>query len=340
MFFVLNPAASWRRIGDAYVVMCGAQVFELKGKAADLLFTVLLPLLAEPLTRPQVEISLKDTPMEAVDDLLSAACSISLVLTRQVADPLVGLSELIHTDLLLGVTSVEEIQSEPMRNLFIDVVGDPAATKMMRGLIDIPGHVNEFQSVETYIGASEDLQAERKSEPSLRLVILIDSSNDVRPALAMNRHCLRLGLRWIPAKLGLTQASLGPLIVPFQSPCFECAALRHAAATEEGQLIYESCTEGQDLYVPERQPFSRAMAAQIFGLLSAEVTLMATPGAQSGLIGRVVTVSHLTLGARYHRLLRLPSCPACAGPALRHPWAKLSVTVDEVVGRSRVESLL
>lgn len=129
-----------------------------------------------------------------------------------------------------------------------------------------------------------------------------------------NAHALGRGIRWLAVRPfdGAT-ATIGPLVVPGESPCHACLLLRLA-----GHLEY-----GSDFARIERTPLRVEPGAALETIaagVAAHLALAWIGGRDTRLPGLVhVLESGPPLALSAHPLLRVPRCPACSPGARLAP---------------------
>jgi bacteriocin biosynthesis cyclodehydratase domain-containing protein len=157
-----------------------------------------------------------------------------------------------------------------------------------------------------------------RADVSVDLAVVVPAPDEAPGLLDWNLAALRRGVRWLPLRpFDGVHSFVGPLIVPGETACYECALLRSA-----GHVDY-----GPDLRRIEGVP-PAARATEPVELLAAAVAAQIVLGwfgggdlALAGLLHVVETRPLLALGP--HPVLRVPRCPACSAvgrlaPAL--PW--------------------
>ncbi|HEY9420678.1 MAG TPA: TOMM precursor leader peptide-binding protein [Thermoanaerobaculia bacterium] len=123
-----------------------------------------------------------------------------------------------------------------------------------------------------------------------------------------NERCLDEGVHFLPVGLREGVGSIGPLVVPGETPCYECARGRENSNTPDpGAWRAQERTDFDTQLVAGNHP----AAPRILADLAAFELCRFYAGLGFGPIGRVLTVSLLDMELRAHKLLRLPRCPAC-----------------------------
>jgi bacteriocin biosynthesis cyclodehydratase domain-containing protein len=125
---------------------------------------------------------------------------------------------------------------------------------------------------------------------------------------AVNRMCLETGVDWINyRKLGF-DVTVGPLVIPGQSPCYKCADLRglgNLSDITERLYLREYFDSGGRLETGQLP----LPAGGDF--LAAEVVKHLSGASQAATIGHVLHTSAINLLNRLRPLLKIPRCPHC-----------------------------
>lgn len=140
--------------------------------------------------------------------------------------------------------------------------------------------------------------------------------------LGWNRLALEHGGDWLPfGALDGGVVTIGPLIVPHESACFECFVLRRESTS--------GCAEELALLRGSRAPAPRPTLLAVATALTAELVVRWLGTRDPSLPGALFTVRSLDgVSVDTHRVLRVPRCPACsrvAGVAQPSPWHEARV---------------
>lgn len=123
-----------------------------------------------------------------------------------------------------------------------------------------------------------------------------------------NRICLENGVDWINyRKLGF-DVTIGPMVIPGQSPCYKCADLRglgNLSNMTERLYLREYLDSGGRLEIGQ-------LPLPVGGdFLAAEVIKHLSGASQPATIGHVLHTSAINLLNRLRPLLKIPRCPHC-----------------------------
>jgi bacteriocin biosynthesis cyclodehydratase domain-containing protein len=137
-----------------------------------------------------------------------------------------------------------------------------------------------------------------------------------------NRHALERGGDWLPfGEPDGGAVTIGPLIVPHETACFECLVLRRESTS--------GCAEELALFRGSPAPAPRPTILAVAAALAAEVVVRWLGTRDASLPGALFTVRSLDgISVDTHRVLRVPRCPACsrvAGVAQPSPWHEARV---------------
>jgi ribosomal protein S12 methylthiotransferase accessory factor len=165
----------------------------------------------------------------------------------------------------------------------------------------------------------EDLSCDAASEASLLDVVkgmdcalaCLDSPS---PTLleAVNRAALRANVRLIIGQVYRGIGLVGPTVIPRQTACYKCYELRRNSnlLNYEQTMQYESRLR-QMAAIKSEFVAPKPLAACIGGLVALEAIRLITQGALPQTAGRILRVDFFAPEMTYHRVLRMPNCPAC-----------------------------
>jgi bacteriocin biosynthesis cyclodehydratase domain-containing protein len=151
-------------------------------------------------------------------------------------------------------------------------------------------------------------------DAQLDLAVVAPGPSEVGRLESWNTAALDRGVRWLMLRPfdGAT-ATVGPLVVPGESPCHSCLLLRLG-----GHLEY-----GSDFARIERTPLAVEAGAPLETIaagVAAQLVLGWVAGHDSRLPGLVhVLESGPPLVLSAHPILRVPRCPACSAVERRAP---------------------
>jgi bacteriocin biosynthesis cyclodehydratase domain-containing protein len=132
---------------------------------------------------------------------------------------------------------------------------------------------------------------------------------------AVNAAALSGGWKWIAGQIEWASGLIGPAVLPGQSACYRCFALRREAnlGLPEGAFASDWGAVG-------------ALAACVGSLLALEALRLLSGVARPQTLGRVLRVDFLATEMIFSRVLRLPNCPACGYGKRRLPQLSQACT--------------
>jgi bacteriocin biosynthesis cyclodehydratase domain-containing protein len=132
-----------------------------------------------------------------------------------------------------------------------------------------------------------------------------------------NERCVEHDRRFLPVVLQDLVGHVGPLVVPGETPCFECAYLRLNAQRDEPMWHRASelvALEGQ--WIVGYHP---AMPSVLGGVAAFVLTSAHLPSPLALRAGRVIELRLLGAEMTSHPVLKLPRCPVCSPLIRRSP---------------------
>lgn len=130
---------------------------------------------------------------------------------------------------------------------------------------------------------------------------------------AVNLATLRTKTPWVNGQIHAGTGWIGPTIVPGQTPCYACYEFRRNAnlPNYDEVIRYETrLKEMPSIVSPLVAP--APLAASVGVLLALEALRLLTGIAMPQTAGRLMRIDFFDSELTYHRILRLPNCPACS----------------------------
>jgi bacteriocin biosynthesis cyclodehydratase domain-containing protein len=159
------------------------------------------------------------------------------------------------------------------------------------------------------------------SHPARPLVVACSDYACTSSFADANRRALASGSPILFAWISAGRVELGPLVVPLESPCFECQPSRRW----DFSLINE-CTKFPCAWVSRAprttlNPDTRLKSVARFGasLVTRELVGLRLGAPTARLVGRVAKFDPPCTHPQVVTLTRAPDCPACGGPARGFP---------------------
>ena len=156
------------------------------------------------------------------------------------------------------------------------------------------------------------------AEPGASLVVVGPGGDRA----TWNRLALERGGDWLPfGELDGGAVTIGPLIVPNETACFQCLVLRRESTS--------GCAQELALFRGSPPPAPRPSVLATATALAAELVMRWLGTRDPSLPGALFTVRSLDgISVDTHRVLRVPRCGACsrvAGVAQPSPWHEARV---------------
>ena len=162
------------------------------------------------------------------------------------------------------------------------------------------------------------VRSEAPAEPRASFVVVGPGGDRA----AWNRLALERGGDWLPfGELDGGAVTIGPLIVPNETACFECLVLRRESTS--------GCAQELALFRGTPPPAPRPSLLAAATALAAELVVRWLGTRDPSLPGALFTVRSLEgISVDAHRVLRVPRCCACSrvtGVAQPSPWHEARV---------------
>lgn len=296
--------APWCRLvedGDRLLLDHARSVVVLEGGAVRTLLPELLPLLDGSRTRAELAVALGPAARPAVEQALELLAANGVLVEGGGGRGAAPAALAVAAGYRLGPAEA----SRRLREARIALVGESRVGRTAARLLRRCG-----------IGLVEKLGWD--SEAPLDLAVVAPSPSEAARLESWNLGALDRGLRWLSIRTfdGAT-TTVGPLVVPGESPCHACLLLRLGAHLEHASDFAR--IERAPTAVEAGEPLE-AIAAGV----AAQLVLSWIGGNDTRLPGLVhVLESGPPLAVSAHPLLRVPRCPACS-PAERRaprvPW--------------------
>ncbi len=224
----------------------------------------------------------------------------------------------------------EERSPSPPREELVVVVGRNGTAMRLAALLDEAGFG------EIALVADPDLEADVAGEPLPQHDLAADALDDrlgaasgrlpgivaavsergFGPLRAWNERLLDRKLPFLPVAIEDLVAYVGPLVVPYQTPCFECFLRRRYSNLDDAQA-----REAVDLRLGGARivGLHPAISAVAAGAAALELSKFFVPWARARQAGYLLTFNLLASRSGRHRVLKVPRCPACSSLRARQP---------------------
>jgi len=128
-----------------------------------------------------------------------------------------------------------------------------------------------------------------------------------------NEFCIENRVHFLPVILDRFIGSIGPLVIPGETPCYECLRVRENANMDAPEL--ERAAESSAADRQAMTGFHPAMT-KVLGELAAMELCKVYGGGLPSRSGRLIEVNLLGPDISSRRVLKLPRCPVCS-PTLK-----------------------
>jgi bacteriocin biosynthesis cyclodehydratase domain-containing protein len=221
----------------------------------------------------------------------------------------------------IAVAGVNEVSMHLARSLLacgvsrLTVIDDPTLRNMQFFEDDGPLLADRWGPLPTPVALHEWTE-----EPGVESVGCIVATSDFGGLYFMRRWnelCVEHERRFLPVVLQDLVGHVGPLVVPGETPCFECAYLRRNAQQQDPMWHRASelvALEGQSII-----GYHPAMPSVLGGVAAVELTTSLLPTTLGPAVGRVLELRLLGGEMTSHAVLRLPRCPVCSQLSRRSP---------------------
>ena len=290
------PAAArpWYRVvgdDDRLLLEHGQTVVVLEGAAVRTLLPALLPLLDGTRGVEELVVRLGPAARPAVDLALETLASHGLLVEGPDAPPAVRVTA--HA-LASAYDLAPSVAAGRLRDAVVGVVGSSALGFEIARLLRLAG-VGEVRRVRWLRPGENDI------------VVVAPAAYEAGKLAAWNRAALVAGTRWLLVRAYDGRcASVGPLVVPGESCCYQCLLLRRAANAEWGD----------DMAMVEEAPLAACADPGLDALvvaLAAHLAIRWVAGGDTSLPGVLFAVEERPLPRiGQHAVVRVPRCPACS----------------------------
>jgi bacteriocin biosynthesis cyclodehydratase domain-containing protein len=131
---------------------------------------------------------------------------------------------------------------------------------------------------------------------------------------AWNRKCVDAETKFYPIVLEDEVATLGPLVIPGEGPCYECLVAREDANLADPERA--RATEAHAFFGQDVTGFVQPMARVAADLAAVDLLKYFSRVLPGGVAGRLIEADLMTPALRTRTVLRAPRCPVCS-PASR-----------------------
>jgi bacteriocin biosynthesis cyclodehydratase domain-containing protein len=167
---------------------------------------------------------------------------------------------------------------------------------------------------------------------TLDCVIATSDSGGVEQMRLWNEFCVLYNLQFVPVILQDLVGYIGPIVVPGQTPCFECVRLRQNAHLLDCQT--RRAVEAAFIHKQAIGGFHPSMATILGDIAALEITKYFGIGGSIARPGTLIRVNLLGSEMKPLQVLKVPRCPVCSRlnrtPSTALTRASLSMPKTEV----------
>jgi bacteriocin biosynthesis cyclodehydratase domain-containing protein len=150
---------------------------------------------------------------------------------------------------------------------------------------------------------------EREEDGEIACLVAACSFGNAPALRALNAHAVRAGIPFLAAALVDHVGLVGPLVVPGESACLECARARENANAADPVLFRAA---GEHAFVGQLVTgFHPAMPAMVADVAAMELTKFLSAALPNGLVGKLIEIDLSAPAMSVRRVLKVPRCPVC-----------------------------
>lgn len=127
----------------------------------------------------------------------------------------------------------------------------------------------------------------------------------------VNQAVLRANRRLIVGQVYQGVGVIGPTVIPHQSPCYQCYELRRLANLPNYEEVMQYETRLRELPGIRSEVVAPRPLVAVLGRLVALDVFRLLTGTPPQTVNHILRVDFFAPSMTYHRVLRLPNCPAC-----------------------------
>jgi molybdopterin-synthase adenylyltransferase len=219
----------------------------------------------------------------------------------------------------------DEPSPSPPRNEIVAVGGRNRTARRLGALLDQAGFG------EIAVVADPGLDDEADADPVAggaedATILAAVSERGFGPLRPWNELALRRELPFLPVAIEDLVAYVGPLVVPYETACFECfLRRRYSNLPESGPREAVELRAGGER-VSAMHPAVSAVAA---GAAAFELSRFFLPWHPARQAGYLLTFNLPASRSGRHRVLKVPRCPACGGGRTRPPAAAVRTRLGD-----------
>lgn len=139
-------------------------------------------------------------------------------------------------------------------------------------------------------------------------IITTTDTNATETLSTWNKICVEKECHYFPLALDNVHGYIGPYIIPYQTPCYECLLARQSSHYASYDLRQQFNQASVDSYCSNG--FHPMMPLVLAGIACMELAKIFTK-AYTQNIGRLISVNFITQQMQTRKILRVPNCKLC-----------------------------
>jgi thiazole/oxazole-forming peptide maturase SagC family component len=286
-----------------------------------------------------------DASAASVPETLAASLNFLSMISRQPADVTSGRLREAHVAVFgtgaLGSRLAAQLAQSGIGALTLADARAVTATDLQTSMLFPAAHdgVNRADSLAkvlnsrfpaTAVRSISDVSTETARQIMAEATLAVAAFDTPDPSLyhMLNKVALAARKPWSLVTLDAMTGLIGPMIVPFESPCYACYEMR----LESNLLAYDPYVAAKNAVLAHTGGFIglSGMADMLAGLAGYDAIRFVTTG-YSLVTGKLLRFDFQNAGVETNDILKLPRCPAC-GKAARGKANQVALfTLDRLV---------
>ncbi|TES89740.1 MAG: TOMM precursor leader peptide-binding protein [Candidatus Cloacimonadota bacterium] len=141
-------------------------------------------------------------------------------------------------------------------------------------------------------------------------LIVADEDISIKELDSINGCNFKNKVPWISfSDIGEVETIIGPLVVPYKTPCYRCFELRK----ESNLNLYKELRlfKNADKKILNKKSYLSPFIEILSGIMALEVIKYLSGVVSAMTLGKIYTINWLTMETKVHHILKLPRCPVC-----------------------------
>jgi bacteriocin biosynthesis cyclodehydratase domain-containing protein len=198
-----------------------------------------------------------------------------------------------------GFTNVTVVDHPLLRNLRLFDRADELSTDAWPGDAPVPTDYDEWVD----------------QEAPLDCLVVTSDFGGLQLMREWNEFCVRFGVHFLPVVLQDMVGYIGPMVMPGETPCFECLWARQNSNLENPAR--ERATEQAAFYGQLVDGYLPPMASILGDLAALELVKFYSQSLPGSRVGSLIEIDLMEPSLKSRKLLKVPRCPVC-GPLTAH----------------------